>query len=68
MKVFAVAIVFAAAALASPTGGGDKPSTYKPCKSTLFSNPQCCATDVLGVVGLNCANRELLSKDLGSIP
>lgn len=41
-------------------GGGDGGSTYKPCTSTLFSNPQCCSTDVLGVVGLDCANRELL--------
>ena len=38
--------------------GGDGGSDYAPCQSTLFSNPQCCATDVLGVIGLDCANRE----------
>lgn len=27
------------------------------CSGT-YSNAQCCATDVLGLAGLNCANRE----------
>jgi hypothetical protein len=27
------------------------------CPTGLYSNPQCCATDVLGAVGLNCAVR-----------
>jgi hypothetical protein len=27
------------------------------CPTGLYSNPQCCATDVLGLVGLNCAVR-----------
>ncbi|KAH8169255.1 fungal hydrophobin domain-containing protein [Sarocladium implicatum] len=42
-----------------PGGGGDgggDGGDYEPCTSTLYSNPQCCATDVLGVIGLNCAN------------
>lgn len=32
---------------------------YIPC-SGLYSNAQCCATDVLGVADLDCANREWL--------
>jgi len=44
-------LAFAATALAAPFTG---PSL---CPTGLFSNPQCCATDVLGVVGLNCAVR-----------
>jgi hypothetical protein len=27
------------------------------CPTGLYSNAQCCATDVLGAVGLNCAVR-----------
>lgn len=34
------------------------PTEYAPCTSTLFSNPQCCSTDVLGAIGLDCANRK----------
>jgi hypothetical protein len=59
MKSFAIAIICAAAAMAVPTGNdGSGTVAYKPCTSPLFSNVQCCATDVLGVVGLNCQNRE----------
>ncbi|KAG5978873.1 beta ketoadipyl CoA thiolase, th1 [Claviceps digitariae] len=36
-------------------GGGNGP--YNPCTSTLYSNPQCCATNVLGVAALDCKNR-----------
>lgn len=35
---------------------------YIPC-SGLYSNAQCCATDVLGVADLDCANRELFLSD-----
>ncbi|QPG98633.1 beta ketoadipyl CoA thiolase, th1 [Epichloe festucae Fl1] len=34
--------------------GGNAP--YKPCPSGLYSNPQCCATNVLGVAALDCKN------------
>lgn len=44
---------FAAAALAVPT----EPSTSL-CPVGLYSVPQCCATDVLGVADLNCGSRE----------
>ncbi|KAH6876093.1 fungal hydrophobin-domain-containing protein [Alternaria rosae] len=45
-------LAFIASAAAAPftsTGGAAL------CPTGLYSNPQCCATDVLGVVGLNCA-------------
>ncbi|KFA72480.1 hypothetical protein S40288_11405 [Stachybotrys chartarum IBT 40288] len=29
-------------------------NNYNPCPGTLYSRPQCCAVDVLGVVSLNC--------------
>lgn len=38
--------------------GGNNPDNYDACPKGLYSNPQCCATDVLGVADLNCDNRE----------
>lgn len=38
-------------------GNGGGVAAYKPC-SGLYSTPQCCATDILGVADLDCANRE----------
>ncbi|KAM0254924.1 hypothetical protein ACHAQJ_006297 [Trichoderma viride] len=53
MKFFAIAALFAAAAVAQPlearTGSGSI------CPPGLFSNPQCCATQVLGIIGLDCS-------------
>ncbi|EOA90258.1 uncharacterized protein SETTUDRAFT_60640, partial [Exserohilum turcica Et28A] len=46
-------VAFASGAFAAPllSGyGGD--STV--CPSGLYSTPQCCATDILGVAALNC--------------
>ncbi|KAK6223941.1 hypothetical protein LQW54_000086 [Pestalotiopsis sp. IQ-011] len=38
-------------------GGGDGGSTYVACTpGALYTNAQCCATDVLGVADLDCAN------------
>ena len=69
-------LALAAAVMASPTGtpppsetpscpgtgtGGGTPTPANVCPSGLYSNPQCCATDVLGAVGLNCAVRKYLS-------
>lgn len=53
MKFFAVATAFAAAVVATST-----PAPYKPCMSTLFSNTLCCATDALGIIGLDCEVRK----------
>ncbi|EGP84816.1 unnamed protein product [Zymoseptoria tritici ST99CH_1A5] len=44
------AVFFASLAVASPTYGGK----YEPCGSALYSQAQCCATDVLEVAGLDC--------------
>ncbi|KYK56086.1 fungal hydrophobin [Drechmeria coniospora] len=35
-------------------GGNGDGGSYVPCRSTLYSNPQCCATDILGVANLDC--------------
>lgn len=38
--------------------GGNNPAGNNPCPSGLYSNPQCCSVDVLGVLGLDCKSRE----------
>ncbi|KAI1330751.1 Cerato-ulmin hydrophobin family [Xylariaceae sp. FL0255] len=43
---------FASIAVANPV---DARGFYKPCTDALYSQPQCCATDVLGVADLDCA-------------
>jgi hypothetical protein len=43
-------LAFVAAVAATPV-----PASL--CPTGLYSNAQCCATDVLGAVGLNCAVR-----------
>lgn len=51
--------ILATAVIAIPTGntgGGSAP--YVACPSGLYSNLQCCATDVLGVANLDCASRK----------
>lgn len=40
----------------SPGGGSGTPAPV--CTGALYSQAQCCATDVLGAVGLNCAVRK----------
>ncbi|KAF2821456.1 hypothetical protein CC86DRAFT_302532 [Ophiobolus disseminans] len=48
MLYVAAILAFAAAVMATPV-----PTSL--CPTGLYSNPQCCATDVLGAIGLNCA-------------
>lgn len=56
MKFFAVALAaFATGVLAAPTNGG----SFDPCPKGLFSVPECCATDILGLADLDCHSREL---------
>lgn len=50
----AISALFASAVLASPVAVEER-QTYTPC-SGLYSTAQCCATDVLGVADLNCAD------------
>ncbi|KAI3327751.1 Cryparin [Xylariaceae sp. AK1471] len=47
----------ATAVMASPSKRtGTPPPPYDACPDGLYSVPQCCATDVLGVADLNCAS------------
>ncbi|KAI1403083.1 Cerato-ulmin hydrophobin family [Hypoxylon fuscum] len=48
-----IATIFAGVALAAPTV--EERQTYTAC-SGLYGTSQCCATDVLGVADLDCAN------------
>ncbi|KAF7556424.1 hypothetical protein G7Z17_g1385 [Cylindrodendrum hubeiense] len=52
---FTTALVglFAGLAVSVPTA--EKRQTYVPC-SGLYGTSQCCATDILGVADLDCAN------------
>ncbi|KAF2964435.1 hypothetical protein GQX73_g9154 [Xylaria multiplex] len=50
-----VSSLFVAAALAAPTPELASRQVYVPC-SGLYGTSQCCATDVLGVADLDCAN------------
>lgn len=63
MKGYAVIIgaVCAGLALAAPSPM-EKRQTYTAC-SGLYGTSQCCATDVLGIADLDCANRKLLHDD-----
>lgn len=52
--------------LAAPTNS-ERQVPYTPC-SGLYGTAQCCATDVLGVADLDCANREFSSTYPASPP
>lgn len=41
----------------NPTG-----TPYDGCPDGLFSNPQCCATDILGVADLDCHSRKFIAN------
>lgn len=62
-----IATLFAAAgAVALPADVVERQVLYTPC-SGLSGSPVCCATDVLGVVNLDCGNRTLLLSPLPSM-
>ena len=50
----AIVAIFAGLAAAVPV---EERQAYTAC-SGLYGTSQCCATDVLGVADLDCANRE----------
>lgn len=52
-------LAFATGAVAAPFATTTTPTTPL-CPNGLYSNPQCCATDVLGAIGLNCGVRTSL--------
>lgn len=59
--VSAITAYLAGLALAAPAGekAVEDRQVYIPC-SGLYGGAQCCATDVLGVVNLDCGERKLL--------
>ncbi|KAJ6585759.1 hydrophobin, partial [Mycena capillaripes] len=53
MQLFAVVtLLFSASALAAPPS--DLASQGNVCPKPGFNNPQCCSTDVVGIVDLDC--------------
>ncbi|KAF2969046.1 hypothetical protein GQX73_g4580 [Xylaria multiplex] len=52
MQTSLIAIIGAIATIVAAVPTNDPP--VKLCPSGLYSSPQCCATDVLGVADLNC--------------
>ncbi|KAI1651567.1 Cerato-ulmin hydrophobin family [Daldinia loculata] len=61
MQFFTAAItIFAGVALAAPAV--EQRQVYTPC-SGLYGTSQCCATDVLGVADLDCANPPAVPTD-----
>lgn len=59
MQFFSVAILAAVSALAAPAAEVEERQVYDPC-SGLYDSAQCCATDVLGLVNLDCGQRKCL--------
>ncbi|KAI1367882.1 Cerato-ulmin hydrophobin family [Xylaria arbuscula] len=59
-----IAALFTAVAVAAPAPGSELEDrqTYVPC-SGLYGTSQCCATDVLGVADLDCANPPSVPTD-----
>ncbi|ORY57437.1 Cerato-ulmin hydrophobin family [Pseudomassariella vexata] len=55
------AALFSTAALAAPAPEV-APRQYTPC-SGLYGTSQCCATDVLGIADLDCANPPTVPTD-----
>lgn len=57
MQFFAAATLFVAGVFAAPSPNVIS-SRSTLCSPGLYSTPQCCAVDVLGVADLNCAGRK----------
>lgn len=60
MKFATTVVLFAASALAMPTSQDSqvKRAASPYCAPGLFSQAQCCATDVAGVADLDCTTRK----------
>lgn len=60
MKFSTTIILFAASALALPTNQDSqaKRAASPYCAPGLFTQAQCCSTDVAGVANLDCATRK----------
>ncbi|KAI0442766.1 cerato-ulmin [Xylaria telfairii] len=53
---FTLIALLGAIATVSANPTYNPPAPYNACTNGLYSNPQCCATDVLGVADLNCGS------------
>jgi hypothetical protein len=58
----AIAALFAGVAFGAPAQIENRQVPYVPC-SGLYGTSQCCATDVLGVADLDCANPPTVPTD-----
>ncbi|KKP00878.1 hypothetical protein THAR02_07024 [Trichoderma harzianum] len=67
MKSFIVATLLVAGALAAPSSDVKAVKRQAAlCPAGLESTPQCCATDVLGIADLDCANPPSIPTDAAS--
>ena len=57
MQFLMITSVLASVAIALAMPGGSGGGSYA-CPAGLYSNAQCCATNVLGVAALDCAGRK----------
>ncbi|KAI1203447.1 hydrophobin-like protein [Nemania serpens] len=54
MQTSLIAIIGFIATAVSGMPTNDPPANYIACTNLLYSSPQCCATDVLGIADLDC--------------
>ena len=57
---FSIVALFIGAAIATPVALSGELATRGdgPCGSLLYGNPQCCSSDVLGLLDLSCSTRK----------
>lgn len=60
MKLVAVFAIFASVAIAHPLKDSTNGGGGSVCPPGLFSNALCCATSVLGLIGLDCDVRKFI--------
>lgn len=60
---FTVVAVAGLAGLAAAAPAVESRQTYLPCTG-LYSNVQCCATDILGLANLDCGSRKFFRSPL----
>ena len=69
MKLSVLALTVVVVAVLGVPVAHTEPEKGPVCPNGLYSVPQCCATDVLGVANLDCQTREqLTSSGVVSIP
>lgn len=69
MKLSVLALTVVVVAVLGVPVAHTEPEKGPICSSGLYSVPQCCATDVLGIADLDCQTREhLISSSIVDIP